>query len=86
MSREIDVGDNVFWILVVGVIVAGIVCFASVIANYNLQSNEQIKNAETCEKAVLLQGGADTTNRLIGCKIRIGNMDSTEVKNLAGSK
>lgn len=85
MSREIDVGDNVFWILVVGVIVAGIVGFASVIANYNLQSNEQIRNAETCEKAVLLQGGQDVTNRLIGCKIRMVET-TAEIKNLAGSK
>jgi hypothetical protein len=70
MSKEIDIGDNVFWALVwliVGVVTLAI---AWLIHDYNLKSNEQIKNADTCEKAVLLQGGNDVSNRLIGCKIK----------------
>lgn len=85
MSREIDVGDNVFWVLVVGVIVAGIVGFTSVVSNYNLKSNDQINSADTCEKAVLLQGGSETTNRLIGCKLRMTE-GTTDIKNLIGQK
>lgn len=68
--KQLDIGDNIFWILVWGVIGTVLATIVFFVCDYNTKANLQILNAPTCEKAIILQGGADVTARLYACKIK----------------
>lgn len=55
-------------------IVGGILGIGYMVYDSSVKTNAAIAHATSCEAAVLLQGGgADTTNRIIACKVqRVG--------------
>ncbi len=58
-----------FWLgvwLIAGATVLGI---GGLISFSHLKSNEMIKEAKTCEAAVIIQGGAQTELRLMICAL-----------------
>lgn len=73
---RIEINDSLASVLMTGVIVVGIVGtilgVGYMIHDNSVKSMQAVNSAKTCEEAVLLQnGGADTTNRIIACKLQV---------------
>lgn len=73
---RIEINDSLASVLQTVVIVAGIVGvilgIGYLLHDNSVKSMQAMNSAKSCEEAVLLQGGgADTTNRLIACKLQV---------------
>jgi hypothetical protein len=71
---RIEINDALSSVLITVVIVAGIVGvvlgIGYMVHTSNVKNIDALSKAKSCEEAVLLQGGQDTTNRLVACKIQ----------------
>lgn len=75
---RIEVNDNAFWLFVWAIVVVGVLSVLYISLDYSYRSSEQVKNAPTCEKAVLLQNSgthAEVTMRLMACSRQLPTIE-----------